>query len=269
MFANKRNLIVSLVALLLCLIVLPTMTVGWFYVRDHATINLEMLEINSQVILYEASDANYNGVPDLSETTETTEYYTETHAFTKIGDDWATNTEPEETAVKLNIEITNLLPSEIRTYKLSLINNGDADNSVHLNFDVSDVTNTTLLSTITVRSAIIDKDGNPDFTHTEAVWLSDITNGESDAVFSEKLSGMVSAMRAGGDMSDTTRDFWIFFCMEPMETVNAHIAEKGGTAFTTGTYNALMGQNLDKLAFHVYFDVTDTTEKAVETTTGN
>ncbi len=264
----RKKLYVSLIATVLCFLLIPLATFAWFYVNDRTPMRFEMLEIRSKVTLYSGNDINFNGVPDLAVTPEQMTYYTERYDFRYLSEDHAI-TEASSAEVQLKITVTDLMPGETRTFKLALENTGDTDNAIRLRFDIGNLSDAEkqFLSLVSVRaSKVVKSDDGDNYTleRGEKYWFLDaMESGTLDGVFSDSLPGLITS-EIQKNPEAIYRDFWLQFYMEPLDSLNAHIRELNGnggnfTEFTETAYNALAGQSAglgeQKILFYVSFDV--------------
>ena len=262
-----KKLCAAVLALLICLMAVSLTAVAWFFINDRTPMRFEILEIQSKVTLYDGNDQNLNGVPDRAGEDIVMHYYTEPYRFEKIGEAHAvTEDASAEITIALEFSALNLLPGQIRTFKLALENTGDTDNEVQLLFDLGFLSEEekAFLGMWTVRACRVVKageDGSYRLEQGEKIWLMDRgETGVTAAVFSDMLPGMATA-EMSGDPESIYLDFWLQLCMEPLVSVNRHIEEQNAagaslTPLTADEYNAYAGQAADQLLFRVTFDVT-------------
>lgn len=256
----KRKKCIFILAVIACLLLVPAVTFGWFFVNDRTPMSFEMLEIQSKVKLYRGNDINNNGIPDLAQTETQMDYYTEQYDFEFIGEDSAM-TEEKTADIKLNIEIKDIVPGQTKTYKLSLENTGDADNNVKLSFNLSGLNESEreFLSLISVQALKVEKGDGKSYTLAKGkkFWFADADSaGGLDEIFSDTLPGMATA-DLNNNPKDIYMDFWLWFYMEPLEAVNEHRKAHGKSELTEPEYNAFADKTAQNIKFYVCFDVTD------------
>lgn len=186
---NRRKLILLCSALFSTLIVAITATFAW-YINAGQTDNMRfsITQINSNVVLYEAYDTNYNGIPDKCTTSTKNKYYNgelkqnvayqlryydESYYFKYLDQRYALS--DDSTSNLLNtIEITDIVPSKVYTYKYELINYSGVENGLKFGFEADDTVALSTLKDFQVRLAIVETTGTKKFTD----W-TDFTDGTS------------------------------------------------------------------------------------------
>ncbi len=255
----KTKKYILVIAVLICFALIPAVTFAWFFVNDRTPMSFEMLEIQSKVRLYRGNDINNNGIPDLANTETEMDYYTEKYDFEFLSEDSAM-TEEKTADIKLNIEITDIVSGQTKTFKLALENTGDADNNIDLSFNLSGLTDSEkeFLSIISVQALKVVKGDGGSYTleKGEKHWFSDAEQDVLGAVFSDVLPGIATA-DLNNSPTDIYMDFWLWFYMEPLESVNEHRKTKNQTELTEEQYNSFAGKSAQNLKFYVSFDVTD------------
>lgn len=263
------------VALAFCVLALSGI-LAWFAINDGINnMSFKIAKINSTVRLYYGVDDNYNGVPELLSTPITSAntayytYYTDVYNFyepvTQFGnavyaEDFALSEEP--TDVTLDIAATDVFPSRVYTYKLSLLNRGDASNTISMKvaakaasaftaYTGTSLTEASLMKTLSVRIGTINRDGT--MTFGSKVYFADSFNADGDFSESTLLSGQsIMGIIEAGTTGANYLDYWLQIEMEPYDA----LAAKYGSSFMTkDNYNALMGKSLTLPYMKIYFEV--------------
>ncbi len=176
---RKFKLILSIVALVFTVAVSIPIIYSWYISTVRvADISFDILQIDSLVVLYEADDSNYNGVPDLSTTANSGKYYnpdaqtyvpygmpyyTEKYAFDYVDQKYALSFDSEANLLK-TLTITDAMPSKIYGYKFEITNYVGFENTLEFEFesDSSIVVNT--LKDFDVRLGVVDANAKVTFT---------------------------------------------------------------------------------------------------------
>lgn len=241
----KQVCLLALTAVVLILVIIPT-TLGWYTnAKDISDVNLSITKIDSQIYLYEGYDANYNGIPDLitshpeadqiikdNQYPEET-YYEEKRLFKYISNAFAMSTE-SSTENNFDLNLRNVLPSQIRTYKYAVINRSDVDNYLSFSFydeNYAAQTQRDLLSTLSVRvGKVVVVDGALTVDFSPKAYFCDFMidagsrsftidlNIEDSTEFATVIPGMISS----GLTTDNCVDFWFQFEMEPLSELKKH-----------------------------------------------
>ncbi|HPG91832.1 MAG TPA: hypothetical protein PK675_00300 [Clostridia bacterium] len=124
---------ICLLTALMCLLV--GTVYAWITVGE-TTVSMvfNIAKINSTITLYKGVDSNQNGVLDYGwddgEDTETVPIHP---LYQMVGDPQAALQEGSAT-INVSMELDDMLPSQIYTFKLHILNEGEADNFVRITF---------------------------------------------------------------------------------------------------------------------------------------
>ena len=270
-----KKKVIALVSMILAL-VLAIGGVGvyaWFYVADNAgTMTFQIARVNSEVYFYTAKDSNLNGVVDLlqdgDEPTEVDstyskpEYYKETRYF-----DFVSRAEAKaETSADVKIDtitisdyVKNILPSQVYTIKISLVNKGDTTNNVAIRLtEKSNLTEAEqkLYSAFAMRVVkVINEDGlsteEPTYERKDWVYLCEKLNESTlseVSVIEDTVGGLdaqAEADKEGKGKVANVVDYWLQFELLPYEEYVAKVTEKSLTSIfeSKEDYQSLQGAN--------------------------
>lgn len=286
---KKAPLIISALLLVAALVVYLNMGYGWFAVADRATpMKFSFASINSEVYFYTARDSSLNGVPDLlrdgdSPATDETEaqkpdYYAETRWFDFNEMKLARADELAET-VSFG-KRTSVVPTEILTFKLSIVNRGDSPNKLSLVVGGRELTGKAALvyATLAVRVCrVVSADGSntpdsaPSVEVGEWFYLCDVcTLAEGVASFGSvtpfgdyslpgveesATSGDTSGATSGTGAVENVCDLWLQVEMLPYAELEQNEKFKA-LNITEAQYQAMQGMdNAFELNFSVLFEV--------------
>ena len=178
---KRIRLIISLVSIVFSIALLTIITFSWYVnINTSQDMKFEILQIQSLVSLYQGKDTNHNGVPDKLATTNYGKYYnptvnsgiyinyadyyyTETYDFTYLDQRYALARDSESNLLN-TIEINDIVPSKVYTYKFEITNLSQRLNYVSFGFDSDNTVDVAKLSTFTCRMGIVDNTGHVTFT---------------------------------------------------------------------------------------------------------
>lgn len=281
--AKKRisPLLPPLLALLLVLAVTAGSVFAWFAVNDRVTpMKFQFARINSEVYFYAAADEGKNGVPDLlregyapaaNEEEIHAAYYREAYFFNYLGKREAKTDTADEERIALLAGMGGMAPSEIYTFKCSLVNKGDSTNRV----SVLLAGNTLTGGTANIRAALalrvcrmVNDGGDPAITPTVEVgawqYLCDTAKTGADGVSFAEL-----ALFSGFDLPGMDRqveaeknglvvnvcDLWVQVMLVPYAELAANEAF-AGLGIDDAAYQAMQATgNAFSLDFSVLFEV--------------
>lgn len=179
---KNKKLIFCIVNVVLCIVLLISTTYAWYTnATAMSDMSFQILQIDSLVKLYKGNDTNFNGVPDLLDAEYQNKYYSEelsgyieysniyhneNRSFNYIDQKYTLSS--DSTANQLRkIEIKDLAPSQVYTYKFEVTNYSGVDNAFAFTFDTGETyTDEYLkfLSNFQVRLGIVNVDNVFDFT---------------------------------------------------------------------------------------------------------
>ena len=284
-----KKKIVSLTAVLLVIAVLVCgfSTYAWFYIGDNAgTMTFQIARVNSEVYFYTAKDSNINGVVDLlssgdsptpvDEKYSKPEYYKETRYFNykAYAEAKAETTSAETiTTITLGDYLTDILPTQVYTIKLSLVNKSDAENDIAIRLkeiaSLSDA-NKKLYSAFAMRVVkVINEDGlkdtEPTFEKEDWVYLCDSIDGskfnELAVIENDKVSGLdqqTLADKEGNGKIVNVSDYWLQFKLLSYDEYSAKIGEKDFGISSLEDFQTLQGTSFSfdlSILFEVNVDV--------------
>lgn len=198
---KKLNIILPGVALIATLITFISLVVAWYLSIDVTKdMNFNILQIDSQVTLYQAEDINYNGVPDLlTSNTASVDtyynqnanegagafveykypYYTENYYFNYVSEKYALS---EDSSANLfeTVTLNNVVPSKVYTFKFEITNYVGLQNNLVFAFDQDSTIDTTKLKDFDVRLGSISSTGEISFT----AWTNFCTESNGSYTYS-------------------------------------------------------------------------------------
>lgn len=274
----RRKMITLYITIVLTIIIMISSVFAWISLSDTArTIDLSIVKINSSIKLFQANDINYNGVPDrlVTPITEGTDYtyYDEAYDFTYLATDYAKSISTAN--VVFQIQMDNMMPSKVYTYKLAINNMSDVPN--HLSFyfldkliedqDIKDLLSTISIEYGTIEELVETIDGEEsrrvELTHTGKTYFFEKmtpTGVQRNNLFYDNTQSggtdtrnIVGAFDALGVDKSYLLDYWVKFTMEPYDVLK----EQYGDNFTITRehYNELQGLSLQLPRFNVLFEV--------------
>lgn len=174
---KKGILVIRILSLFLSTALLVSLIYSWYIdvgiVKD-ASFNI--LQIDSLVIVYEANDINYNGVPNKIEESNKyfnsnigtdgsyveykNTYYIEKYSFNFFDQKYALSQESEANTLN-TINIVNAAPSRIFTYKYEITNYLPNDNDVEISILENSVSN---IDNFSIRIGGVDENASIAFS---------------------------------------------------------------------------------------------------------
>lgn len=222
---RKLKFILSLISVFFCFISLGFATYSW-YINMETTkqMEFEILQIQSLVSLYEGVDMNHNGLPDkLAQAnvgkyynpnvgngtyiSYADNYYNETYEFKYLDQRYALARDSESNLLN-SIEITDLVPSKVYTYKFEITNLSRVGNWVTLGFLDNQDIDKTKLKDFKVRCGVINGSGNIAFTSWQAFSDGNTYSAFNVSPASLQVDGYTSAV-GGGTLDVGRLDLWL------------------------------------------------------------
>ena len=140
----KNKLIISAAALAVSSLFIVGFVFAWFRVGDNINeLSFQIARINSEITLYKAEDCNFNGFPDLD--------INDDYIFNEIGYRYANTSEEETTEDLLKMQINNMMPTQIYTYKIAVNNKSEANNVIRFVFAEEESSNLEYLKILSVK----------------------------------------------------------------------------------------------------------------------
>ncbi len=192
--------------LLIAAALLTGSVLAWFTNFDSVDdLGFKILQIDSEVRMYYANDSNFNGVPDLLLPENANKYYNDYAERNEEGEivNPSYQTYAEYTNVYYNekfdftlkdskialssdsavnqfnrIDLTEVVPSKIYTFKFELINYVGADNALSFGFDSEYSGSLENLSKFQCRLAVINSSDGENATYDFTEW-TDFSNGST------------------------------------------------------------------------------------------
>ena len=227
---KKLNIILPGVALIATLITFISLIVAWYLsIEVTKNMNFNILQIDSQVTLFQAEDTNYNGVPDLLTSRSASvntywnqnanegvgafvdynnSYYTEKYYYNYVSEKYALS---EDSTANLfeTITINDVVPSKIYTFKYEITNYVGLDNNLEFSFDSNQTIDTSKLKDFEVRLGSVSSTGSITFT----AWRNFCTESNGNYTYSgfglnPEASTMVIEGQTGS-YSVGRKDVWL------------------------------------------------------------
>ena len=227
---KKLNIILPGVALIATLITFISLVVAWYLSIDVTKdMNFNILQIDSQVTLYQAEDTNFNGVPDLLTSNSASNdtyynqnandgagafvaynniYHTEKYYFNYLSEKYALS---EDSSANLfeTVTLTNVAPSKIYTFKYEITNYVGLDNELLFAFEANNNIDTSKLKDFDVRLGSVASDGSIIFTEwTNFCTLSNDSYTYSGLTLNPENSTMVIPGQTGS-LTVGRKDLWL------------------------------------------------------------
>ena len=239
----KKRKIIYIVSFLVLLVSFVSATYAWYvYTQTLGSMQFSILQIESQVALYHASDINFNGVPDISPEQNKyynqitgrynsygNQYYNEKYKFTYLDQRYSLIADSESNLLN-TVEINDAAPSTIYTYKFEIINYAACENTVEFAFDANTLDSDTL-DQFEVRLGYV----NLDTTITFSDWES-LSQSQVDLVPVSNMTVPAFSSAVGGGTLEVGRlDLWLQI------RVKSEVTEILTNAFTLPMYRLTLG----------------------------
>ena len=224
---KKLNIILPGVALIATLITFISLVVAWYLSIDVTKdMNFNILQIDSQVTLYQAEDTNFNGVPDLLTSNNASNdtyynqnanegagafvaynniYHTEKYYFNYLSEKYALS---EDSSANLfeTVTLTNVAPSKVYTFKYEITNYVGLENSLAFAFEANSSIDTTKLKDFDVRLGTVEDTGSVTFTN----WTNFCTLSNETYTYSGlSLGSSMTIPGTTGSLSVGRKDLWL------------------------------------------------------------
>ena len=276
---NKTKILLSAINFALALLFCATSVFAWFAISDNASdAEFKFARINSEVYFYTANDFDWNGSPDLlddgaspsySEAEKHDGYYKETRSFNYLDkrEAHAEGVGVVAESVKIQNYLTEVVPTQVYTIKLSVVNKGDSTNRLSVRFNEQnalDAVKSNLYATLAVRACIV-KNADCDVTKTPTVevgnWKYFCDTATTGGGFGElspfdpiDLFGLDELMKdENKNKAVNVVDIWLQFKMVPYLQLS-QMAAFANLGITQEQYQALQSQTFS-LDFSVVFQV--------------
>lgn len=239
----KKRKIIYIITILVAIVSLVSVTYAWYvYIKTLGSMQFSILQIESQVALYHASDTNFNGVPDMSPelnkyynqitekyTSYGNQYYDEKYKFTYLDQRYSLIADSESNLLN-TVEINDIAPSKIYTYKFEIINYAACENTVEFSFDQNNL-DSSKLDQFEVRLGLV----NLDTTVTYSNWKS-LSQNQVDLVPMENVTVPAFSDNVLGQRLEVGRlDLWL------QVRVKSEVTEHIANAFTLPMYRLTLG----------------------------
>jgi len=277
---NKTKILLSVINFALALLLCATSVFAWFSLSDNASdAEFKFARINSEVYFYTAQDFDFNGSPDLIQTTAPAYpeaekhdgYYKETRMFDFVQkqEAYADGTGVVTDKVSIENYLTDVFPSQIYTIKLSVVNKGDSTNRLSIKFDEksgladkADLAYSTLAARVCVlKNADCDTSVEPTIEKGDWFYFCDAAQGNGNynqiTPFSNyDLFGLDELMKAENKgKAVNVIDVWLQIKMVPYDELQAMEAF-AELDITEAQYQSLQKQSgVIDLSFSVMFEV--------------
>lgn len=276
---NKTKILLSAINFALALLFCATSVFAWFALSDNASdAEFKFARINSEVYFYTANDFDLNGSPDLlddgafpsyPEAEKHDEYYKETRRFNYLAkrEAYAEGTGVVTESVEIQNYLTEVVPTQVYTIKLSVVNKGDSTNRLSVRFNeqsaLSEIASK-LYATLAVRACII-KNADCDVTKTPTVevgaWKYFCDTATTGGGFGElspfdpiDLFGLDELMKdENKNKAVNVVDIWLQFKMVPYLQLS-QMAAFTNLGITQEQYQSLQSQTFS-MDFSVVFQV--------------
>ena len=276
---NKTKILISAINFALALLFCATSVFAWFAISDNASdAEFKFARINSEVYFYTANDFDWNGSPDLlddgaspsyPEAEKHDGYYKETRSFNYLDkrEAHAEGVGVVAESVKIQNYLTEVVPTQVYTIKLSVVNKGDSTNRLSVRFNEQnalDAVKSNLYATLAVRACIV-KNADCDVTKTPTVevgnWKYFCDTATTGGGFGElspfdpiDLFGLDELMKdENKNKAVNVVDIWLQFKMVPYLQLS-QMAAFANLGITQEQYQALQSQTFS-LDFSVVFQV--------------
>lgn len=276
---NKTKILLSAINFALALLFCATSVFAWFAISDNASdAEFKFARINSEVYFYTANDFDWNGSPDLlddgaspsyPEAEKHDGYYKETRSFNYLDkrEAYAEGVGVVAESVKIQNYLTEVVPTQVYTIKLSVVNKGDSTNRLSVRFNEQnalDAVKSNLYATLAVRACIV-KNADCDVTKTPTVevgnWKYFCDTATTGGGFGElspfdpiDLFGLDELMKdENKNKAVNVVDIWLQFKMVPYLQLS-QMAAFANLGITQEQYQALQSQTFS-LDFSVVFQV--------------
>ena len=276
---NKTKILLSAINFALALLFCATSVFAWFAISDNASdAEFKFARINSEVYFYTANDFDWNGSPDLlddgaspsyPEAEKHDGYYKEMRSFNYLDkrEAHAEGVGVVAESVKIQNYLTEVVPTQVYTIKLSVVNKGDSTNRLSVRFNEQnalDAIKSNLYATLAVRACIV-KNADCDVTKTPTVevgnWKYFCDTATTGGGFGElspfdpiDLFGLDELMKdENKNKAVNVVDIWLQFKMVPYLQLS-QMAAFANLGITQEQYQALQSQTFS-LDFSVVFQV--------------
>ena len=276
---NKTKILLSAINFALALLFCATSVFAWFALSDNASdAEFKFARINSEVYFYTANDFDLNGSPDLlddgaspsyPEEEKHDEYYKEKRSFNYLDkrEAYAEGTGVVTKSVEIQNYLTEVVPTQVYTIKLSVVNKGDSTNRLSVRFNEQSALSenaSKLYATLAVRACIIKND-DCDVTETPTVevgaWKYFCDTATTGGGFGElspfepiDLFGLDELMKdENKNKAVNVVDIWLQFKMVPYLQLS-QMAAFANLGIMQEQYQTLQSQTFS-LDFSVVFQV--------------
>ena len=227
----KKNKLIITALLAAASVLMVSISYAWYV--NYNKINsfkFKMARINTVVTLYSSTDTNYNGVPDKDKNGN--------YLFTYIGEESAV-TDDISSSVSLNMLITDIMPTQIYTFKVHVKNESEVANSVRFTFvdylgaDGSSKISYRYIKAFSVNVGEVLSDGSVAFNKDDKTYLANAVNSDGTfSVITAKegviVSGTLDKDSSGNSVLNET-DCWLRFELETYADLQSSVTSNGGS----------------------------------------
>lgn len=276
----KIKLLTIILALVMCACLLTSSVLAWFVISDQINyVEMQLAKIDSLVTIYKGYDYNYNGILNYGwYSGEDTSTVPSHPLYEELGQSAAVGA--ESVNIGLLMQIEDMLPTQLHTFKLHVLNNSDARNTVRMAFENYDVNSyldenngnapfydgndfdefIALLKVLSVTVYKLNNDGiNIDETY-DKVYLAHMTF-TSDGDNRNSSLNIVSDLWVDSALqitNDNDVELLFVFEFEPLEDLIAPVASGGaGLTMTQAEYEANQNAFFMLPLLRIYLEIPD------------
>lgn len=197
---KKHKIVLLFSSLIFAFLICVSSSYAWYIIyKDINNIQLQILQIDSQISLYQALDDNANGAPNKLDEDNTFKkdnsyveynypYYIEDNAFAYVDTKYALSSDSSANTL-FDISVDNACPSQIFTFKYEIINYCGMNNVINFDFLSSDDARLSCFEVrmmkINVNDATTINDIVKSYTYNNNEWKS-FVSGEALSVVTDE-----------------------------------------------------------------------------------
>lgn len=274
----KKKILIAVISLMTTICLLTSSVLAWFVFTDGIdTIQMQLAKIDSWVTIYKGRDYNYDG--NLDRDNDNAPMYNLLGQSAAVGS--------ESVTLGLIMQLDDILPTQLHVFRLNVLNNSDARNTIRMSFegyyvdsfvDDNDTPEDTsddvylydgddfdtfidMLKILSVTVYVLENDGVSIASQCDKVFLGTMafTVDEENANNRNSAIDIISDLWIDSALlstNDNDADLLFAFEFEPLDVLTKTVENGGaGVTMTQAEYDSLQGRSFILPMLRIYLEI--------------